>query len=89
MALGASSGGVLRLILTEAGLLVAVGLAVGTALAIASSSVASSFLYGLTATDPLTISTAVLLLATVAMLASFLPAHRASRIEPMLALREE
>jgi putative ABC transport system permease protein len=89
MALGATRSGVLRLILKEAGVLVAIGLVVGAAMAIAAGRSAGSLLYGLQASDPATLAVAVLLLASVAMVASFIPAHRASRTEPMIALREE
>ena len=89
MALGASRGDVLNLVLREAGMLLAVGLAIGTGLAIAAGRTASSLLFGLKATDPITIGLSVTLLAAVAIVASFIPAMRAARVEPMLALREE
>ena len=89
MALGASRGDVLTLVLREAGMLLAAGLVIGTGLAIAVGRTASSMLFGLKPTDPLTIGLSIALLALVAMLASFLPAMRAARLEPMLALREE
>jgi putative ABC transport system permease protein len=87
--LGATRGGVMRLILKEAGVLLITGLVVGTALALAASKAAGTLLYGLQATDPSTMVLAVLLLACVAMFASFVPARRASRTEPLAALREE
>ena len=89
MALGASRGDVLNLVLREAGMLLAVGLAIGTGLAIAAGRTASSLLFGLKATDPVTIALSVTLLAAVAIVASFIPAMKAARVEPMLALREE
>jgi predicted permease len=89
MALGATRSGVLRLILKEAGVLLAAGLFVGTVLALSSGKAAETLLFGLKPTDPFTITLAVLLLAVVAMLASFVPALRAARTEPMKALREE
>jgi len=89
MALGATRARVLRLILREAGLLVAIGLLLGAALAIAAGRTAGTLLYGLQPTDPGTLALAILLLASVAMLASFIPARRASHTEPMTALREE
>lgn len=89
MALGATRAEVLRLILKEAGILVGVGLLAGAALAVAAERTTSSLLYGLQATDPSTIILAMLLLASVAMLASFIPARRASLTEPMTALRED
>jgi putative ABC transport system permease protein len=89
MALGASRGDVLNLVLREAGMLLVIGLAIGTGLAIAVGRTASSLLFGLKPTDPVTIGLSVALLAVVAIMASFLPALRAARLEPMLALREE
>jgi predicted permease len=89
MALGANRGDVLGLVLREAGMLLAVGLVIGTGLAIAVGRTASSMLFGLKPTDPVTIGISVGLLAVVAIIASFLPAMRAARLEPMLALREE
>jgi putative ABC transport system permease protein len=89
MALGANRGDVLALVLREAAMLLAAGLAIGTGLAIAVGRTASSMLFGLKPTDPVTIGLSVALLAVVAFIASFLPALRAARLEPMLALREE
>ena len=89
MALGANRGDVLGLVLREAGMLLAVGLVIGTGLAIAVGRTASSMLFGLKPTDPLTIGLSITLLAVVAIVASFLPAMRAAKLEPMLALREE
>jgi ABC-type antimicrobial peptide transport system permease subunit len=79
----------MRLILKEAGVLLATGLVVGTALALAASKAAGTLLYGPQPTDPSTLVLSVLLLACVAMFASFVPARRASRTEPLAALREE
>ena len=89
IALGANQSNVLNLVLREAGILLAVGLAIGSALAIAAARMASSLLFGLKPSDPLTIGLSVALLAVVAIGASLLPALRASRLEPMNALREE
>ena len=89
MALGASRADVLQLVLREAGMLLVVGLAIGTGLAIAAARTAGSLLFGLKPTDPVTIGLSIVLLAAVAVAASFLPALRAARLEPMLALREE
>jgi putative ABC transport system permease protein len=89
MALGAQRGGVVRLILGEVALLIAIGLAVGMALTLAGSKAASSLLFGLKPRDPLTLALAVSILAAIGLAASFLPAHRASRLDPMAALRYE
>jgi len=89
IALGANRANVLRLVFREAAILLLAGLALGTALAVAAARTAGSLLYGLQPTDPLTIELAVGLLAVVALAASFVPAFRASRLNPMTALREE
>ena len=89
MALGAQRGNVLGMILREAGMLLAIGLVVGAGLALAAGRAATSLLYGLKPYDPLTIALAMLALAAVAVAASFLPAQRASRLDPMVALRDE
>ncbi|SPF40039.1 conserved membrane hypothetical protein [Candidatus Sulfopaludibacter sp. SbA4] len=89
IALGADRRTVIRLVLGEAGLLVAAGLVIGTALAIAAARTAASLLYGLQPGDPFIIGAADALLAVVALMASLLPALRASRLDPMAALREE
>ncbi len=89
MALGAQRTDVMQLVLREAMVLAAIGLGVGIPLALASSHVLHSFLFGLSSADPLSLLTVVLLLATVAALAGFIPARRASRVDPMVALRYE
>ncbi len=89
MALGANGGDVSRMILREAGLLLAIGLGAGTALSLAASTAASKLLFGLKAHDPATLALAVIALTTAALAASYLPARRAARLDPMVALREE
>jgi len=89
MALGADCGRVIRLVLREAGLLLAVGLGVGTGLALWAGRAASAMLFGLQPHDPATLAGAIAALAAVALLASYGPARNASRLEPMDALREE
>jgi putative ABC transport system permease protein len=89
MALGAQRGNVVGMIMREAGLLLGIGLVIGAALALAAARAAASMLFGLKPHDPLTIVLAIVALAAVAALASFLPAHRASRLDPMVALRDE
>jgi len=89
IALGASRMNVMRLVLQEATMLIAAGLVIGSALAIVVARTASSLLYGLKPSDPLTVGLADALLAAVAICASLLPALRAARLEPMVALREE
>src|SRR5260370_11261803 len=89
IAWGASRGRVIGLVLREAVVWLAIGLAVGTALAAWAGQAAASLLYGLKPRDPLTLGGAAALLAIVALLASYGPAWRASRLEPMEALRDE
>jgi ABC-type antimicrobial peptide transport system permease subunit len=73
----------------EAALLLAIGLTVGAGLAIWAGKAAASLVYGLTPRDPVTLGGAIVLLAVVALLASYGPALRASRLQPMDALRDE
>jgi putative ABC transport system permease protein len=89
MALGSQRAGVIRLILGEVAILVAIGLAAGLGLTLAGSKAASSMLFGLKPRDPLTLALTVLILAAIGFAASFLPARRASRLDPMTALRYE
>jgi predicted permease len=88
-ALGATRSDIVKMIMREAGILLLAGLAVGTALALAAAKTASAMLYGLQPHDPTTFLMAATLLAVVAAVASYLPAHRASRVDPMVALRQE
>ncbi len=89
IALGASRGRVVGLVLREAVLLLAIGLAAGVALAAWAGQAAASLLYAVKPRDPLTLGAAAGLLAIVALLASYGPARRASRLPPMQALRDE
>jgi ABC-type antimicrobial peptide transport system permease subunit len=89
MALGAQSARILRQVLTESGGLILIGAAIGILLALAGARLVSSMLYGLTATDPATILVSTLVLLAVALLAGYIPARKAARIDPMLALRSE
>jgi predicted permease len=89
IALGASRGSVIALVLREAALLLAVGLTLGTAVAAWAGQAAASLVYGMTPHDPVTLGGAVALLAAVALCASYAPAWRAARLQPMDALRDE
>jgi putative ABC transport system permease protein len=89
MAIGAERVDVLRLVLREAGMLTVAGLLIGAALALASAQAARSLLYGLKPRDPITLLAAVVLLSAVAAFASFWPAYRASKLDPLIALRYE
>jgi ABC-type antimicrobial peptide transport system permease subunit len=89
MAIGADRVAVVRMILQEAGMLTVAGLVIGTGLALGAAQAAKSLLYGLKPRDPLTLVIAIVTLSAVAALASFLPAYRASRLDPLEALRYE
>jgi ABC-type antimicrobial peptide transport system permease subunit len=89
MALGATRGDVLRLVLTRALRIVAAGLIVGLAGAAAVTRVLQTFLFGVAPTDPLVFTIVTLLLLAVGLIAAWLPARRATRIDPWAALRAE
>jgi len=89
MALGAQRGHVVGMVMREAARLLSVGVAMGTALSLVAGRGASSLLFGLKPHDPLTLLTAGALLAGIAALASYLPARRATKVDPMVALRYE
>ncbi len=89
MSLGARPGDVLKLVLGQGLGLVMVGLAIGLGGAFVLMRFVSSLLYGIRPTDPVTLAGAALVLAGVALLASFVPARRAMRVDPMVALRYE
>jgi predicted permease len=89
LALGAEPGGVIWLVMKEVLLLLAIGLAVGIPSALALGRFVSSQLYGIEGRDPWTAVATVILLAAVSAAAGMIPAHRASRIDPILALRYE
>src|SRR6184192_996744 len=89
VALGAGRGDVLRLVAGEGVRLVAIGVVIGLLGAVAATRVIASMLFGVTATDPLTFVTVPLLLAAVALGAAVVPARRATKVDPMVALRYE
>ena len=89
MALGARRGGILGMVLRETCLLVAIGIAIGILVALGASRLISTLLFGLKPTDPLTISVAALLMVAAAVFAGYVPARRAARVDPMIALRYE
>jgi predicted permease len=89
MALGAQSRSVLWLVFREALILVAIGLVIGLLVSLATTKTAATLLFGLKPNDPLTIALATLVLTGVASLASYLPARRAARVDPIEALRDE
>jgi putative ABC transport system permease protein len=89
MALGAKIADVLTLVMRQGLLLVAFGMALGLAGALALTRLLRGFLYEISALDPLTFVCVVFLLAVVSVLACWLPARRATRVDPMVALRHE
>jgi len=89
LALGSTRSAVLRLVLKETLLLITLGGLIGLALSIAAMHLATSFLFGLSPEDPVTIVGALLLLLLVSMAAGFFPAWRAASVDPMQALRTE
>ena len=89
MALGASQNEILRLVLKEALHLALAGVAAGIAAALGLTRLISSLLFGVRATDPATLIVLPLLLTGAALLAAYLPARRATRVDPMAALRHE
>jgi putative ABC transport system permease protein len=89
IALGAQTPAVLKLIVGQGVKLAAVGMAIGLGASLIASRILSSLLFGVRATDPLTFAGIALLLGTVAFAACYLPARRATRVDPMVALRYE
>ena len=87
MALGASAHGVVRIVMARIAALVGIGIAAGFALSAWAATYVSSLLYGLEPRDPATFAGAAALLAAVAAIAAWGPARRASRIDPIQALR--
>ncbi|MGC1415194.1 MAG: ABC transporter permease [Candidatus Acidiferrum sp.] len=89
MSLGADRRSIIGLVLREALVLLAIGLGIGVALAVAASSAAASLLFGLKPYDPATLAMATGLLAGIALAATYVPALRASKLDPLEALRHE
>jgi putative ABC transport system permease protein len=89
MALGARAQSVLKMILRQGAVIVAVGLVLGIVLALGMARLVGDFLSGVSPFDPLTYVSVSLSLALVALLASYIPALRATRVDPMVALRYE
>ena len=89
MALGASAPHVLRLVLSQGMLTTAIGLAIGIAGALVLTRAMQSLLFGVSATDPLTLVGVALVLGLAALLATYVPARRATQVDPMVALRHE
>jgi putative ABC transport system permease protein len=89
IALGAASGDVLGMILGQGLRTILVGVAIGIAGSLALTRAVESLLFGVTATDPLTFGGVTLLLIAAALLACYIPARRATKVDPMVALRYE
>jgi ABC-type antimicrobial peptide transport system permease subunit len=88
MALGAAPGGVVRMVLRRVALLVGLGLVAGAAASLWAAKFVGPLVYGLQPRDPLTLTVAALVLATIGAMAGWLPARRAARIDPARVLRE-
>ena len=89
MALGAQAGAVLKMIMREGSIMLVSGIAIGLLLAIATARILSGILYGVGALDPVAFTVAPLVLAIAALIATWLPARRATQINPIQALRAE
>jgi ABC-type antimicrobial peptide transport system permease subunit len=89
MALGAQRGVVVGMILRQVAVVAAAGLAIGVPIALGASRLVESFLFGMKPNDPLAILWAVAILASATLVAGYMPARKASRIDPVTALRQE
>ena len=89
MSLGAQRGDVLKMVLKEGMAMVGIGIALGLVGAFFVTGLLVSFLYGVSVTDPVTFASISLILAGVALVASFVPARRATKVDPLVALRHE
>ncbi|OLC46469.1 MAG: hypothetical protein AUH43_13925 [Acidobacteria bacterium 13_1_40CM_65_14] len=89
MAIGAKPADVLRMVLNEGGKLALIGVALGSVIALAGARLIRGLLFNVSAADPITFIVVASGLLTVALLASYIPARRATRVDPMVALRGE
>ena len=89
LAMGARGADVLKMVITEAGWMVGIGVVIGVVLGLGAAKSASTLLFGLQPTDPATLAAATALLAAIGLIASYLPARRASKLDPMKTLRQE
>jgi predicted permease len=89
IALGAERRRVIAMIMRQAGVVLAIGLAAGAAVALAAAPAAATLLFGLEPSDPATLASACFALIAIAAMASYIPARRAARLNPLIALRQE
>jgi ABC-type antimicrobial peptide transport system permease subunit len=89
MALGAQAGAVLRMIMREGSVMLVSGIAIGLLLAVATAKIVSGILYEVGALDPIAFTVAPLVLTIAALIATWLPARRATQVDPAQALRAE
>jgi putative ABC transport system permease protein len=89
LALGAQRGDILKLVVGQGLLLVSVGVVIGLGLAFALSRFMANLLFGISAQDPITFGGVALLLGVIALVACWIPAQRATRVDPVIALRYE
>ena len=89
MALGAQKGDVLQLIIGQAMLLVVVGIGIGLLAAAALTRLMKTMLFGVSATDPITYVAIAVFFGAIALIASYIPAWRATHVDPLIALRNE
>src|SRR4029078_2819754 len=87
--IGLEQRDILRLIVGQGMVLIAIGAGIGLAVALAATQVLKSLLFGFSATDPLTFASVIVVLVGVALLACYLPARRATKVDPLEALRYE
>jgi ABC-type antimicrobial peptide transport system permease subunit len=87
--LGAGRGAVVSLVVREAGMLLLAGVVVGLAITLAVGTTAKTLLYGLEPNDPLTLTSTVLMLILIGLVAAVVPARRAATIDPLRTLRQE